>query len=69
MSRRRYAEVAEEIERLKEIAEEYAEDDRPDPLTPDEKAALNELFDVDPWDENAETEAAVRGLHDAYGEV
>lgn len=31
MSRRRHAEVARKIERLKEIAEEYNEDDHPDP--------------------------------------
>ncbi|MFD1525733.1 MULTISPECIES: hypothetical protein [Halolamina] len=31
MSRRSYAEVAEKIERLKELAEDYAENDHPDP--------------------------------------
>lgn len=63
MTRRSYAEIAEEIERLKELAEDYVEDDRPDPLTAEEKAALNGMFDVDPWDENSETKAAVRDLH------
>lgn len=63
MSRRSNADIAAEIEYLKEVAEGYDEDDRPDPLSDDEKAVLNEMFDVDPWDENSETKAAVRDLH------
>jgi hypothetical protein len=63
MSRRHYAEIQRKIERLKEIADEYNADDRPDPLTAEEKAALDEMFDVDPWADNPEVEAAVRDLH------
>lgn len=63
MSRRRYAEIERKIARLKEIADDCDADLRPEPPTAEEKALLDGLFDVDPWDENPETRAAVRDLH------
>jgi len=63
-SRREIEHTVEELESSTPSNGEYA--DSPD-LTADDKRQLNELFAVDVWESNADTRAAVAGLHDRYG--